>query len=819
MAFVAGWQTEDIDGLQFGKDMAFDNPDDSGAMRDLFRISDKGWEAAKGSFKMVEKNQWDSPTFKHFFAFEMVQCDSVCWRMGVAHEEFPVNDLWSWFKTLEVGEAPPWAVVMAGGKTEIQVFPPSLLKAGECKLNKDYRDTKKVKPIERNTVLDGAGRVRLRKGDVIGVSCDMGKKHGDCVVCFYINGVLMHEPLHLYCSPHEKWLPFVCLGNTQVRVKMMHPLEVKWDVMEEQEIRKADIAFKKGEPVFEGAGWLSRQQGITQTWVRSWYQLGFAELLYVPNPKAFIKIHGAADLEPMDANGLADPYVRVFVGEDKFDPTEKTGLLAYFRGSKGGYATAQTTIKYKTLKPSWEEYFELPINNIKGWVSFCVFDNDIMSQDDLIGSHYLEIEEVERASYKASTLKKYQSKWLPLKQTESSGVPAGRLLVSIHVGQEKPKESKKTSLLGRIAGGGRSEIGRLELERMRNVRAGVHDTEILVDYTKEHKDTKIVTFRVDASHERKGWLYELHKAVMRRIMSAKARTRVERLLENEHPPRSALDDPVTELDPSEFHDLGFSRVKRTWHEHPLKAFVGQNAQKLAFELQCTDQDVVELCKPLKTNKWCRLLRLDCFAFSGFIGDVGAEALADVLMVNDVLKSLNLRGNRIGDKGATMLSKALKKNRTLESLNLDGNQITKQGAIQLLAAIMGDATKPPNLAMKVSHALSLHSLPPSPSPPLSVRPPLALAGLLPLSSTLYVGEAIVLILQPHPPFASFSPCFCGRRRPSPPSPPPVDACTCHAADKTGRGRGGVARVCVCMCMSVYCCWRALSLTTSRILMSP
>jgi Ran GTPase-activating protein (RanGAP) involved in mRNA processing and transport len=107
----------------------------------------------------------------------------------------------------------------------------------------------------------------------------------------------------------------------------------------------------------------------------------------------------------------------------------------------------------------------------------------------------------------------------------------------------------------------------------------------------------------------------------------------------------------------------------------------------------------ELCEPLKTNKWCRLLRLDCFAFTGYIGDVGAGALAEALMVNSVLQALNLRGNRVGDDGAALLGKALKKNRTLQSLNLDGNQITKQGAIQLLACIMGDATNPPNEVMK------------------------------------------------------------------------------------------------------------------------
>jgi hypothetical protein len=164
MAFVAGWQTDNYDGEQFGHDMAFDCPDETQKMREVWRTSDKSWEAAKGSFRLEPRNKWDSPTFVHVFAFEMVECNSVCWRIGVAHEEFPVHDCWSWFKTLQVGEAPPWGVFLAGGKTHLQGYPPSILKAGELKINKEYRDPKKVVPIAPMTVLDGAGRIKLRKG-------------------------------------------------------------------------------------------------------------------------------------------------------------------------------------------------------------------------------------------------------------------------------------------------------------------------------------------------------------------------------------------------------------------------------------------------------------------------------------------------------------------------------------------------------------------------------------------------------------------------------------------------------------------------------
>lgn len=43
-------------------------------------------------------------------------------------------------------------------------------------------------------------------------------------VSFYINGVLMHEPLHLYCNPNDKWVPFVCLANSQVSFPSAGPL-------------------------------------------------------------------------------------------------------------------------------------------------------------------------------------------------------------------------------------------------------------------------------------------------------------------------------------------------------------------------------------------------------------------------------------------------------------------------------------------------------------------------------------------------------------------------------------------------------------------
>ena len=266
MAFIAGWERADNrDGTLLGKDVEFGGPDEGGEPREVWRAVDTGWEAAKGSFRLTPTNRWNSPAHIHMFAFEMVECESACWRVGVAHEDFPVKDMWSWFKTMQMGEPPPWAVLMAGGKSELQVYPPTVIKGGETKFDLSFREPKAVKALAPKVVLDGAGRLRLRAGDVIGILCDLGARNGDCRVMFFVNGVLVHEPLHLFCHPGEKWVPYVCLGNSMVRVRLLNPAECKWDTAEEQARKKADIAWLKGAPVFDGSGWLSRQQGFTRS--------------------------------------------------------------------------------------------------------------------------------------------------------------------------------------------------------------------------------------------------------------------------------------------------------------------------------------------------------------------------------------------------------------------------------------------------------------------------------------------------------------------------------------------------------------------------
>jgi Ran GTPase-activating protein (RanGAP) involved in mRNA processing and transport len=62
-----------------------------------------------------------------------------------------------------------------------------------------------------------------------------------------------------------------------------------------------------------------------------------------------------------------------------------------------------------------------------------------------------------------------------------------------------------------------------------------------------------------------------------------------------------------------------------------------------------------------------------------IGLRGAQALADMLCVNTLLKTLRVYTCRVGDEGAGRLAVALRRNRTLEGLALGGNGITHVGA--------------------------------------------------------------------------------------------------------------------------------------------
>lgn len=67
----------------------------------------------------------------------------------------------------------------------------------------------------------------------------------------------------------------------------------------------------------------------------------------------------------------------------------------------------------------------------------------------------------------------------------------------------------------------------------------------------------------------------------------------------------------------------------------------------------------------------------------FMNDIGADAIANALKVNIVLKQLSLENDKITLNGATSLANALAHNRTLKHLDLSGNELGAYGANLIL----------------------------------------------------------------------------------------------------------------------------------------
>ena len=471
MAFIPGFSA-----LEAGMRVALDGMDEDGRLTEMYRTSDEGWEAAKSEFVMANKNEWGSPTCHHYFAIQFVECDSVCWRIGVAHESFPSYDLWTWFKTFEVGEPPPWALLFAGGKSSIMAYPPSIVKSGGTEFNLKRRKPVSVPKLDSSLYFDRAGRLRLQAGDIIGVGCDMGSHNGDVVVSFYINGVLIHDPLHLYANPEERWVAFVCLGNSKCRVKMIKNSEATWDRPEQFAIKKADLSMGKGKPTFDGAGWLSIQK-MFGGWERSWFVLGSDDFFYAPNPKLQITLHKGKGLDVMDLNGFSDPYVQIRIGAEKFSSFSSTVGTKNKKGEVV-WNMQTSTIQYKTLEPEWQETFVLDIVDLDGWVTFSCFDKDQFTADDLIGEFSLSLREIEAASHKASTIPKFLHQWYSMSRSNSK-VSSGSLQLSLMLTTEaetEPQESQKKKNKKN------DKVKRFRLDSITHIRRGNLDTDLSFDY-------------------------------------------------------------------------------------------------------------------------------------------------------------------------------------------------------------------------------------------------------------------------------------------------------------------------------------------------
>merc|ERR1712007_314830 len=106
-----------------------------------------------------------------------------------------------------------------------------------------------------------------------------------------------------------------------------------------------------------------------------------------------------------------------------------------------------------------------------------------------------------------------------------------------------------------------------------------------------------------------------------------------------------------------------------------------------------DEGAEALAEMLKVNEKVQVLDLRI----NKIGDEGAEALADDLAVNKTLESLYLTSNGIGDKDAEALADALATNKTLRYLYLQENEIGDKRAEAKLAPGIGKLKKASGLS--------------------------------------------------------------------------------------------------------------------------
>jgi len=72
-----------------------------------------------------------------------------------------------------------------------------------------------------------------------------------------------------------------------------------------------------------------------------------------------------------------------------------------------------------------------------------------------------------------------------------------------------------------------------------------------------------------------------------------------------------------------------------------------------------------------------------------LGDEGVKVVADVLKLNQTLRSLKLQGNNIGPKGAKALADGIVVNNTVHSINLDRNCLEDEGAATLFDALQSN----------------------------------------------------------------------------------------------------------------------------------
>ncbi|KAJ1477554.1 C2 domain-containing protein [Baffinella frigidus] len=317
------------------------------------------------------------------------------------------------------------------------------------------------------------------------------------------------------------------------------------------------------------------------------------ELLLSPNPNLHISIIEARDLEAMDLSGLSDPYVTIRVGAEKWTINDKK--------KDSRWKLEQTKTINQNLDPTFNEQFSIALDDIEGWISLTVWDADTLSAHDPIGEVFIPIKDVFDASSSAEKLKEWQRARLSLSHPKKNDTSSMKLRISCRIGDSlsHPNTTDTTSMklrifcrIGHDAGNapqmkkrfgigrlhdaanvvqkkkrfglsslvmsGLKKIGRLKLENLSNVRAGVNDRELQADFRSSNGDHTQIVFRVDNQHPdpsgkstlivfrvdnkdpdpsgkpglvmgektlamRDEWLHALNLGVTKRLMAGKAR--------------------------------------------------------------------------------------------------------------------------------------------------------------------------------------------------------------------------------------------------------------------------------------------------------
>lgn len=99
-------------------------------------------------------------------------------------------------------------------------------------------------------------------------------------------------------------------------------------------------------------------------------------------------------------------------------------------------------------------------------------------------------------------------------------------------------------------------------------------------------------------------------------------------------------------------------------------------------------DALTIAAMLRVNKTTKRVDL---AHGDYLGDFGAEYIAESLKANSTLSELCLRTNNIGDEGVVKLAEALKLNKTLTKLDLSYNNIGDIGAQSIIDALRENKT--------------------------------------------------------------------------------------------------------------------------------